>query len=162
MKTSHGLNLVLVIALIIGYFYFDSRISTLKKEHAEYVSSITEAANKELLKQRENSKLALERVSQLDKELHDEKEQAKVTIDKLKRDIRSGAHKLYVKADCPNSRVPETSTTASGNHEETRAELDKEVAENLIEITEYGDEAIRQLTSCQKYIKETINARKRP
>lgn len=158
MKISHGLNLALVTALLLGYFYFDSQINRLKKNHAQYVAAITKVANERLLEQRENNKLALKRVSQLDRELHHEKEQAKTTIDKLKRNIRSGNHKLYVKADCPNSRMSEDATAASGNHDTERAELNKETAESLITITEDGDEAIRQLTACQKYIKEAINA----
>lgn len=162
MSLSYSLNLALATTVLLGYFYFDSRISELKKEHAQYVAEINKAANERLLSQQKNTQVMIEKVSQLDKELHDEKTKAKSEINALKRNIRNGTRKLYVKADCNRSRLPTASSNACGNHGATKAELNKATAENLIEITEDGDNAIRQLTACQQYIREINDARKRP
>lgn len=162
MNISYSLNLALATTVMLGYFYFDSRISELKKEHAQYVVKINKAANERLLSQRKNTQVMIQKVSQLDKELHDEKIKAKSEINALKRNIRNGTRKLYVKADCNDSRLPATSSTASSNHGEANAKLDAETSEKLIEITEDGDNAIRQLTACQQYIRENNDARKRP
>lgn len=74
---------------------------------------------------------------------------AKSKETKLRADIASGERKLFVSIkapDCPIQSAADATTT-SGNTE-TRAELDRGIAEALIDIANRGDAAIRSLNTC--------------
>ena len=73
---------------------------------------------------------------------------AKAKENKLRTDIASGERKLFipVQTTCPVSTTADSSTP-SGNTE-TRAELDRGVAQALIDLTSRGDQAIRSLNTC--------------
>lgn len=73
---------------------------------------------------------------------------AKAKENKLRTDIASGERKLFipVQTACPVSATADSSTP-SGNTE-TRAELDRGVAQALIDLTSRGDQAIRSLNTC--------------
>ena len=73
---------------------------------------------------------------------------AKAKENKLRTDIASGERKLFipVQTTCPVSATTDSSTP-SGNTE-TRAELDRGVAQALIDLTSRGDQAIRSLNTC--------------
>jgi len=73
---------------------------------------------------------------------HLEKKHAEAEIDRLTRDLRSGARRLSVAL----ARVPSCadSTPAAGAGREERAELDPETAAALVAITHDGDTAIRE------------------
>jgi len=73
---------------------------------------------------------------------------AKAKETKLRTDIASGERRLFipVQASCPVSATAD-STTPSGDTE-TRAELDRGVAQALVDLTSRGDQAIRSLNTC--------------
>jgi hypothetical protein len=73
---------------------------------------------------------------------------AKTKETKLRSDIASGERRLFipVQASCPVSTTAD-STTPSGDTE-TRAELDRGVAQALVDLTSRGDQAIRSLNTC--------------
>ena len=76
---------------------------------------------------------------------------AKLAQQKRNLDIDSGTFRLRlpVKAtSCPVQAAPDT-PVASGDSSQEGSELDRETAKTLIAITDYGDEAIRQLNACQ-------------
>jgi len=73
---------------------------------------------------------------------------AKAKETKLRTDIASGERRLFipVQASCPVSASAD-STPPSGDTE-TRAELDRGVAQALVDLTSRGDQAIRSLNVC--------------
>jgi len=73
---------------------------------------------------------------------------AKAKETKLRTDIASGERRLFipVQASCPVSASAD-STPPSGDTE-TRAELDRGVAQALVDLTSRGDQAIRSLNTC--------------
>ena len=74
---------------------------------------------------------------------------AKAKEIQLRTAVATGERKLFipVQAKCP---VPASinSTPAAGDSTETRAELDRKVADDLIAIAAEGDAAIRKLNAC--------------
>ena len=72
--------------------------------------------------------------------LQKEKQDAQNKVNQLRADVASGAVRLSVRASC-------SATTASGDSE-ARAELDPKVADDLIAITNDGDQAIIELNTC--------------
>lgn len=66
--------------------------------------------------------------------------------------IASGALRLRLPVKASNCPLPASndSTTAAGDSSQEGGELDATTAQTLIAITDDGDEAIRQLTSCQQ------------
>ena len=77
---------------------------------------------------------------------------AKVAQQKRNADIDSGALRLRLPvkaANCPIS-ASDDSPTPTGDSSQEGGELDATTAKTLIAITDDGDEAIRQLTSCQQ------------
>ena len=66
--------------------------------------------------------------------------------------IASGALRLRLPVKAPNCPVQASndSPIASGNSSQEGGELDATTAKSLIAITDDGDEAIRQLASCQQ------------
>jgi hypothetical protein len=75
-----------------------------------------------------------------DERLKKEKQDAELKINSLKSAVADGALRLYV-------RTSETAASASGASE-NGAELDRQVAQDLIGITADGDKAVIQLNSC--------------
>ena len=81
-----------------------------------------------------------ETVAQSNEQLKKEKKDAETKINSLKSAVADGALRLYV-------RTSEPSCSADGASEDG-AELDREVAQDLISITADGDKAIVQLNAC--------------
>lgn len=75
-----------------------------------------------------------------DEKLKQEKKNAEAKINALKSDVADGTLRLYV-------RTSQSSPSASGAAE-NGAELDRQVAQDLISITADGDKAVIQLNSC--------------
>lgn len=75
---------------------------------------------------------------------------AKTLSKKRNADIDSGALKLRipVKTTCPTIQATADAPAPSGDSVQATAELDREVAKTLIDITDDGDKAIRQLNAC--------------
>lgn len=72
--------------------------------------------------------------------LKQEKKNAQAKIASLQRDVADGSLRLYV-------RTSQDSASSRGDSEKG-AELDRQVAQDLISITSDGDQAIIQLNSC--------------
>jgi hypothetical protein len=77
---------------------------------------------------------------------------AKLAQQKRNLDIDSGALRLRLPVKAPVCPVQATADTpiASGDSSQEGSELDATTAKTLIAITDDGDEAIRQLASCQQ------------
>jgi hypothetical protein len=81
-----------------------------------------------------------EKVDTANDKLKQEKQDAQVKITALKSSVADGSLRLYV-------RTSDNASSASGASE-NGAELDRQVAQDLISITADGDKAIIQLNSC--------------
>ena len=75
---------------------------------------------------------------------------AKLAQQKRNSDIDSGAIKLRIPVKAPVCPVSTTADAAPASRDSVQAtaELDREIAKNLIAITDDGDKAIRQLNAC--------------
>jgi hypothetical protein len=81
-----------------------------------------------------------ETVATANEQLKKEKKDAEIKINSLKSAVADGSLRLYVRTSEP--------TTAASGATENGAELDKQIAQDLISITADGDKAIIQLNSC--------------
>jgi len=81
-----------------------------------------------------------EKVDTANDKLKQEKQDAQAKIIALKSSVADGSLRLYV-------RTSDNAASASGASE-NGAELDRQVAQDLISITADGDKAIIQLNSC--------------
>lgn len=81
-----------------------------------------------------------ETVATANEQLKKEKKDAAIKINSLKSAVADGSLRLYVRTSEP--------TAAASGATENGAELDKQVAQDLISITADGDKAIIQLNSC--------------
>jgi len=74
---------------------------------------------------------------------------AKAKETKLRTDLATGERKLFIPVKAAECAVPATadSPSSSGNTE-ARAELDRGVAQALVDLTSRGDQAIRSLNTC--------------
>jgi hypothetical protein len=88
---------------------------------------------------------------------------AQKKISDLRTAVVSGERKLFIPTQAPNCSVQASTdapTTSRSNTGETRAELDRKIADSLIAITAEGDTAIRKLNTCiEQYntIKDKLN-----
>jgi DICT domain-containing protein len=78
---------------------------------------------------------------------------AQKKISDLRTAVVSGERKLFipVTTETPNCSVQastDASTTSGSDTGETRAELDRKIADSLIALTAEGDTAIRKLNTC--------------
>jgi len=74
---------------------------------------------------------------------------AKAKETKLRSDIASGERKLFIPVKASECAVSATSDAATPSGDtETRAELDRGVAQALVDLTSRGDQAIRSLNAC--------------
>jgi len=87
---------------------------------------------------------------------------AKLQTQKLHSAIDSGTFRLRLPVKATSCPVHTASDTpiASGDSSQEGSELDATTAKTLIAITDYGDEAIRQLNACQdayENVYQTLN-----
>jgi len=67
--------------------------------------------------------------------------------------VATGAQRVYVKASCPATSVRAAPRPTGKSDEEGRAELDPAVAERILHTGVDGDDAIRQLSNLQDYVR---------
>ncbi|WP_315809465.1 lysis system i-spanin subunit Rz [Pseudomonas sp. C9-3] len=76
----------------------------------------------------------------------------------LRADLLTAQRRLSVKVSgcSAAAQVPGTAGTGSVGDAEGRADLDPRSAERIVAIANRGDDAIRQLTACQAYVKRIL------
>uniref|UniRef100_UPI0018C2C553 lysis system i-spanin subunit Rz n=1 Tax=Vibrio anguillarum TaxID=55601 RepID=UPI0018C2C553 len=72
-------------------------------------------------------------------------------IDSLRADVRNGAMRVFVKASCPEP-VPKVDSARSVG-DAGAAEVERAVAENILDLREMNSKAIRQIHYLQGYIR---------
>jgi prophage endopeptidase len=101
---------------------------------------------------RANEQEQVKKNSELDKKHYEELRDAQKTIDRLRADFAAGRRRLSVRVKRPVCPAHDTKT-AGLDYGATRAELDGQVAQDLIGIVAEGDQAIRQLNALQDYVR---------
>jgi len=85
---------------------------------------------------------------------------AKIKETRLRADIATGERKLFVSIKAPDCPIQTAAdATITSRNTETRTELDRGIAEALINITSRGDQAIRQLNVCVDQYENMRNAK---
>lgn len=95
-------------------------------------------------------------LAQLDTEHTQERERANQTNANLRAAVAAGEHRLSVLAKCPAGG---SAGASSLDHDQARAELDPAAAERIVRITNDGDDAIRQLSALQDYVRTACPAK---
>lgn len=89
---------------------------------------------------REKERIYAQEIESLQKTLQEQQNESEKYIRQLRADIASDRLRLTVPVrNCTNT------TSSTG---EKRAEIDRKTSDDLVAITEYGDNAIRELNSC--------------
>jgi len=137
------LGIVMAILSSFGGGYY-------KGEHDEHTRQQVEIAALNA-KARETEQAMAQVAQSYGQTLRKANNAAKVKEDKLRADIASGERRLFIPVKATECAISATSdaATASGDHiGETRAELSRSVADDLIRIASDGDTAIRKLNAC--------------
>ncbi len=138
--TNPYLLLGALVALLLTFWAGHHKGYTLATlEHQSEVGKLNEQA-----RNREQADAA--KISDLAYQLEKANKDADAQINKLRRDLRTGAQRLSVPV--VNVCAAESPATPSGDRVETRAELDPKAADDLVAIAQEGDAAIRQLNAC--------------
>jgi len=155
MKTILACIIAILVALGLGYWKgsYDAGVET-----ALQVSAANDVA-------REKEKQISEVATTYSTILRKKEKDAEKKITNLRIAVANGERKLFIPVttkapDCSVSTTSDASTSNRSNSGETRAELDGQVAQDLISITAEGDSAIRKLNICiSQYneIKDKLN-----
>ena len=131
---------LIALLLTFGGGYFYGKHVEAEAQQAEVDRLNTEARTKE-------QALATAVTTTADA-LRKTNEKAKLATKQRDAAIDSGALRLRVKTTCPVQASADTAVAAGDSGGETRTELDRETAKNLIAIAEEGDRAIQKLNAC--------------
>lgn len=137
-----------------------SIVSILAFWRLDHVTAALDASSsliEELEASERSRKETIRLLGELDTQHTQERERANQTNADLRAAVAAGQRRLSVLAKCP---VGGSGTTASVDHAEARAELDPAAAERIVRIANDGDDAIRQLTALQDYVRTACPAAK--
>jgi prophage endopeptidase len=129
------------VAILFGWQHIESQANDLATA-TDKVTTLENAA----ASRRNTQRLLVDLDTEHTKALTD----AQTTNNQLRAAVATGARRLSVKTNCPAVRA--TTTAASVDHAETRAELDPAAAERIVAIPNDGDTAIIALTALQDYV----------
>lgn len=148
--TKIKLYLILALAAVImAVFCF---YSGYRKGQAVVRAEWQVATSKAIEKSREQEQQMLMAAAAIDSEHYKEMENAKKENDTLRLELATAAKRVRVKVASCNS-MPQVANAASVDDAGATAELDPAVAAAMAGIASDGDEAIRQLTGLQEWVK---------
>ncbi|MNJ22231.1 Bacteriophage lysis protein [compost metagenome] len=126
-------------------------------DHATAALDAKSSRVDELEAANESRRNTIRLLADLDTQHTQERERANQTNADLRAAVATGQRRLSVLAKCP-AAGPDG---ASGlDHAEARAELDPAAAERIVRVANDGDDAIRQLTALQDYVRTACPAAK--
>jgi prophage endopeptidase len=134
----------------------DAAISKLEKQHATERKTLSDAATTAAEQAARQQAEWQDRLAALDEQHSKELSDAKSQIDGLRAELRTGARRVFVRAQCPADpgRPAATPGAARVDDAASRAELDPAFADALAGIASDGDSAIRQLSALQDYVRK--------
>jgi prophage endopeptidase len=143
-----------LLALLATVIYLTLRLDTVKD--ARNTVTVERDSEREKVVQltvaNESRKKTQKLLLDLDTQHTQEQAKADETNKPLLAAVATGTQRVFVKASCPATDVRAAAGPASKPDEEGRAELDPAVAERILHTGIDGDDAIRQLSSLQKYV----------
>lgn len=156
-----GIALLLIIVTItltwlIQSWRYSEKIAVLQAEHEKILAEINRVSNQKLLEQMQKNSQLQTKLATIEKNQYQELMNEKTKNDQLINDLVTARRRLSITTTyhaANSSRLPENSNAASMDNATARANINPRDAANIIRITRRGDEAIRQLTACQQYIK---------
>lgn len=149
MRILAGICAALAIGLLLALWRID-HVSTKLTSAEGTITTLENAADS-----RRNTQRLL---ADLDTQHTQELTNAQATNNQLRAAVATGALRLSVKATCPAVR---TTTSPTGvDDAEARADIDPASAQDLVAITNDGDEAIIALNALQDYVNTSCIPRK--
>lgn len=133
---------VVAIGVLLGLLYTAQLDAAERRGYNQAKKEAVEA-------QRIANEKAQHKIAQIDEDRTKESKNAQKEIAALRDSVRSGERRLYVRTKTPT----EGSICPGVGDGETRAELNKEDAENIVSIVGEGDAAIIQLGAAQDIIR---------
>lgn len=132
-----------ILGLVLSSYFYG--------HHQAYVEQEAEIARLNLIERDKEQQMQVMADNHA-KELRRTNQNAKAKVIKLQSDVADGKLRFSISSlsTCKDA------SSASGNTE-SRTELDPEVSQALISITEDGDSAIRQLNACIDIYNEVRN-----
>lgn len=135
---------------------YGEQIADLKREHAEQLGEIAKEGAEQARAALDWKDRAEKATAEIDAR-QQENDRVKAENARLADELRTGARRVFVAAKCPaaagSSKVPGAAPAARVDDEGARAELDPAVAQRMVGITDDGDDAIRELTALQDYVR---------
>ena len=133
---------------VVDHWRMSGEVQSLKAAQATAMAAAERSRADAEAKARKVEQEATQRVTAISDKYQKEAQDAKSQIDRLRADIATGAHRLYVNAICPAAgSVSAASDNPSRASTETRAKLDPATAGQLLGIAADGDAGIRQLNA---------------
>lgn len=98
----------------------------------------------------ERERLAVEQLIDNEIEILEDLENAKIEIDRQRDNVSAALYELRIKASCPSTKVPETTSTHTGN-DASSPKLDRNAERNYWRLREEHERVIQQIKSLQNY-----------
>lgn len=140
---------------------YGEQVADLKREHAEQLGEIAAKGAEQAREALDWKDRAEKAIAAIDAQ-QQENDRVKAENARLADELRTGARRVFVAAKCPaaagSSTVPGAAGAARVDDEVARAELDPSFAGNVVGITDDGDDAIRELTALQDYVRRVCLA----
>lgn len=149
MRILAGICAALAIGLLLALWRID-HVSTSLTTAEGTITTLENAADS----RRNTQRLLADLDTQHTKELTN----AQATNSQLRAAVATGAHRLSIKATCPAVRA--TTSPAGVDDAEARADIDPASAQDLVAITNDGDEAVIALSALQDYVTTACIPRK--
>lgn len=147
--------LALIASVMSGAYYRGAA-----DKEAELQAQFQEARLKQLEESQDKQARLEKDKAELDKYYTERLLDAEEVIDDVLSGIESGERRLYVNTPKTTCRVPKDASIASVDRSESRAELDKNSAREILRLTERGDRYAIQLNACvdaYNRVKKEIN-----
>ena len=154
LKRYYPVLLALAGALLLvgaGYKIASDR-ANLQKTQADL--SRTQEQLRASEKARADSAAEQKRLADLDKKYYEEYSNAQRENADLRARIAAGGDRVYIRTKTACSGLPGTPAAPGVDDETGYAELNPADAANLVGIANDGDDAIRQLTALQEWVRE--------
>ena len=141
-----GVITIVIIALFSLYSVEKANrkvVQTKLDKATEERDSLVELNNRQIAKIQSFNELSIKHA--------EEAANAKKEIDSLRADVRNGAKRVFIKASCPEP-VPKVDSARSVG-DAGAAEVERAVAEDILDLREMNSKAIRQIHYLQGYIR---------
>ena len=148
--------LALIVAAFIGVYFWGHHSATVagNLKIAQLQQSIQQATLKALSDKAATELAHQNAVSELTSKYEGMITNAQAQIDDRNKHIADGSLRLSVPAaPVHRSNVSDTYTSASTTDAATRCDIDPAAAQRLVDITDEGDSAIRQLNALEEYVR---------